>query len=242
MTATPSPLPPDADRRRRRTGRAAFGQPLPLASGGLLPGFEIAYETYGTLSAARDNAILVCHGMTSNQDAAGHDSERNQAGWWEIGIGPGLMLDTDRYFIVCSNVLGGSGGATAPRSIEPAPGLPCAMSPFPGARPRPGSPWRHNGATGAGGRRQMSEMIRKSVHEGRVVRRVVGIGGPVGKGAAGGGADDPGERGEQALPQLGGSRVVVGDGAELGGTEGAETTADGAARREFERRGRMDDL
>lgn len=106
----------------RVADRAAFATPLALGNGGSLPGFEVAYETYGTLSSARDNAILVCHGLTSSQNAAGRDPASTRPGWWEIAIGPGRMLDTDRYFVVCSNVLGGSAGSTAPRSIDPATG------------------------------------------------------------------------------------------------------------------------
>ncbi len=107
---------------RRTTGVAAFPGPLSLAGGGILTGFEIAYETYGTLSPARDNGILVCHGLTSSQNATGRDPTSTRPGWWEIAIGPGRMLDTDRWFVVCSNVLGGSAGSTAPRSIDPATG------------------------------------------------------------------------------------------------------------------------
>lgn len=112
----------ETDGLRRLAGRAAFDTPLALANGGSLPGFEIAYETYGTLSPARDNAILVCHGLTSSQNAAGRDEASNRPGWWQIAIGPGRMLDTDRWFVVCSNVLGGSAGSTAPRSTDPATG------------------------------------------------------------------------------------------------------------------------
>lgn len=108
--------------------RAAFGTPLALESGHQLAEFSIAYETYGELNARRDNAVLVCHGLTSTQHAAGrHDPADAKPGWWDAAIGPGKPFDTERYFVVSSNALGGFGGSTGPASIDPATGRPYGM-------------------------------------------------------------------------------------------------------------------
>jgi magnesium-protoporphyrin IX monomethyl ester (oxidative) cyclase len=109
--------------------KAAFHEPLPLANGGTLDEFTIAYETYGTLSPNRDNAILVCHALTSDAHAAGrHAPGDRKAGWWDDAIGPKKMLDTERYFVICTNVLGGSGGSSSPASLDPRTGRPYGMS------------------------------------------------------------------------------------------------------------------
>jgi homoserine O-acetyltransferase/O-succinyltransferase len=87
----------------------------------------VAYETYGTLNAERSNAILVLHAFSGDAHAAGIHKETGQPGWWSAMIGPGLAFDTDRYFIISSNVLGGCRGTTGPGSIDPATGEPFAM-------------------------------------------------------------------------------------------------------------------
>lgn len=92
-----------------------------LEAGGRLTGVNVAYETYGELNAEATNAILVCHALTGDSHAYGCDE---QPGWWQGLIGPGRALDTDRYYIVCSNVLGGCSGTTGPQSIEPETGRP----------------------------------------------------------------------------------------------------------------------
>ena len=89
-----------------------------LATGEVLPELKLTYETYGTLASDRRNAILVCHGYTSSQHAAGRDSA-GEPGWWDGLIGPGKAIDTERYFVVSSNMLGSSYGSTAPLSINP---------------------------------------------------------------------------------------------------------------------------
>ena len=95
-------------------------QPLTLACGVTLPAHELVYETYGTLNSARDNAVLVCHALSGNHHAAGyHHLDDKHAGWWETCIGPGKPLDTQRFFIVCANNLGGCHGSTGPRSVNP---------------------------------------------------------------------------------------------------------------------------
>ena len=92
---------------------------FPLSNGGHLPELTIAYETYGTLAGNGANAILLSHGYTSNPHAGGDES-----GWWSDLIGPGKAMDTDRYFVICANMLGSSYGSTGPASIDPATGAP----------------------------------------------------------------------------------------------------------------------
>ncbi|MDE3196621.1 MAG: homoserine O-acetyltransferase [Acidobacteriota bacterium] len=101
---------------------------IALDSGATLSPVEIAYETYGALNAAKSNAILITHAFTGDAHAAGISHENGKPGWWDNMIGPGKAFDTDRYFIVCSNVLGGCQGTTGPGSINPATGKPYAMS------------------------------------------------------------------------------------------------------------------
>lgn len=96
-------------------------EPLLLDWGGLLPQFNIAYETWGKLNRDRNNAILLHTGLSASSHA--HSTEANsKPGWWEKFIGSGAPLDTDKYFIVCTNVIGGCYGSTGPSSIDPADG------------------------------------------------------------------------------------------------------------------------
>src|SRR5271167_3816794 len=85
---------------------------LPLDCGRMLAPFEIAYRTYGTLNAERSNAILVCHALTGDQHVANRHPITGKPGWWETIAGPGKPVDTSRYFVICSNVLGGCMGST----------------------------------------------------------------------------------------------------------------------------------
>ncbi len=103
--------------------RACFSEPLPLKSGAVLPGFELVYETYGTLNAARSNAILVCHALSGGHHVAGYyaDNPKN-LGWWDNLVGPGKALDTNKFFVVGVNNLGGCYGSTGPLSINPETG------------------------------------------------------------------------------------------------------------------------
>lgn len=101
--------------------------PLPMRLGGSLPGFQIAYETWGQLSSKRDNAILVQTGLSPGSHARSHTSAPDP-GWWEEFIGPGLALDTNRFFVICSNVLGGCYGSTGPASIDPRTGRQFALT------------------------------------------------------------------------------------------------------------------
>ena len=93
-----------------------------LVSGKTLTDVTLAYETYGKLSADKSNAILVCHSLTGDAHAAGWHENDKKPGWWDTLIGPGKALDTDRYFVICSNVLGGCKGSTGPSSINPETG------------------------------------------------------------------------------------------------------------------------
>ena len=97
----------------------AFTVPLRLDSGGALNGLEIAYRTLGALNAERSNAILVCHALTLDQHLAGPHPSTGKPGWWQRMVGPGLPLDPDRHFIICSNVVGGCMGSTGPASLNP---------------------------------------------------------------------------------------------------------------------------
>ena len=108
---------------------AHFGadEPLVLDAGISLAPFQIAYRTYGTLNAERSNAILVCHALTGDQHVASQNPVTGKSGWWDIMIGPGKPIDTDRYFVICTNVLGGCMGTTGPASTDPATGQPYGL-------------------------------------------------------------------------------------------------------------------
>ena len=102
-----------------------FDEPLELACGRSLPNHELVYETYGKLNASRSNAVLICHALSGNHHAAGyHSSEDKKPGWWDECIGPGKPIDTDRFFVVSLNNIGGCHGSTGPSSINPATGEP----------------------------------------------------------------------------------------------------------------------
>ena len=103
--------------------RFHFDQPLTLRSGKALPGYELMVETYGELNADKSNAVLICHALSGDHHAAGYHSEDDQKpGWWDTCIGPGKAIDTNRFFVVCLNNLGGCGGSTGPVSINPETG------------------------------------------------------------------------------------------------------------------------
>ncbi|RCL02562.1 MAG: homoserine O-acetyltransferase [Candidatus Tokpelaia sp. JSC188] len=108
---------------------AVFGkdQPLQLASGIVLPSFQIAYQTYGALNSNKSNAILICHPLTCDQHVANPHPVTGKPGWWTNLIGPGKIVDTERYFVVCSNVIGGCLGSTGPAAINPQTGKPYAL-------------------------------------------------------------------------------------------------------------------
>jgi len=99
---------------------AQFDEPLELESRGRLSNYQIIYETYGELNANASNAILICHALSSDHHAAGrHHPDDKNPGWWDLLIGPGKPIDTNTFFVVCSNNLGGCNGSTGPSSINP---------------------------------------------------------------------------------------------------------------------------
>lgn len=113
-----------------QTQKVVFDRPLKLESGATVgPPIEVAYETYGHLNDEGTNAILVCHALSGSAHAAGkHKPDDEHVGWWDNAIGPGKAFDTDRYFILCSNVIGGCSGSTGPSSINPQTGKPYGLT------------------------------------------------------------------------------------------------------------------
>ncbi len=107
--------------------RLGADQPLRLESGQLLGPLQIAYQTYGALNADKTNAILVCHALTGDQHLASTNPVTGKPGWWENMIGPGKPIDTNRFFVICSNVVGGCMGTTGPASLNPATGQPWGL-------------------------------------------------------------------------------------------------------------------
>ena len=105
--------------------KARFDAPLALKCGTAFGGYELAFETYGTLNAARSNAVLVCHALNASHHVAGWYADApDNLGWWDNMIGPGKPLDTNRFFVIGVNNLGGCFGSTGPSSINPATGKP----------------------------------------------------------------------------------------------------------------------
>jgi len=104
---------------------AHFDDPLALACGKTLPSYTLVYETYGTLNAEGTNAVLICHALSGHHHAAGrHHEDDRKPGWWDAHIGPGKSIDTNRFFVVSLNNLGGCHGSTGPLSINPETGRP----------------------------------------------------------------------------------------------------------------------
>src|SRR5712691_7095905 len=108
--------------------RTAQFESISLESGASLSPVSVAYETYGELNASKTNAILILHAFSGDAHAAGISHETGKPGWWDNTIGPGKAFDTDKYFIICSNVLGGCQGSTGPSSVNSQTGCPYAMS------------------------------------------------------------------------------------------------------------------
>ncbi len=105
-----------------------FAQPLTLDSGRSLKPFTVAYMTYGTLNAQKSNVVLVCHALSGDQFAASLHPLTAKPGWWDVLIGPGKPIDTDRFFVICQNVIGGCMGSTGPAEINPETGEPYGLS------------------------------------------------------------------------------------------------------------------
>jgi homoserine O-acetyltransferase/O-succinyltransferase len=105
----------------------AISEEITLEHGGRLSGAKLAYETYGKLNREKSNAVLICHALSGDAHAAGWHKGEEKPGWWDIIIGPGKALDTEKFFVICSNVLGGCKGTTGPSSINPRTGKPYGL-------------------------------------------------------------------------------------------------------------------
>ncbi len=110
-----------SSRPLRHLQNATFDGPVALELGGRLPQVTVAYETYGRLNAKGDNAVLICHALSGDSHVTRHDAD-DDPGWWDLVVGPGKPIDTDRYFVICPNILGGCRGTTGPNSVNPETG------------------------------------------------------------------------------------------------------------------------
>jgi homoserine O-acetyltransferase len=117
----------EADHPQSMLVRFGPEAPLKLDAGVALSPFQVAYQTYGTLNAARTNTVLVCHALTGDQHVFNRHPVTGKPGWWETMIGPGKPIDTERYFVVCANVLGACMGTTGPASTHPVTGMPWGL-------------------------------------------------------------------------------------------------------------------
>ena len=103
-----------------KPSKVHFEEILLLASGSSLNGFDLVYETYGKLNAQCSNAILICHALSGDHHVAGyHTPEDKKPGWWDNAIGPNKVIDTNKFFVVCPNNIGGCGGSTGPLASNP---------------------------------------------------------------------------------------------------------------------------
>jgi homoserine O-acetyltransferase len=117
----------DVDDPRSLVVRFPESEPFATDAGIDIAPFSIAYQTYGALNAAKSNAILICHALTGDQHVANIHPVTEKPGWWSTMVGPGKPIDTDRYFVICSNVVGGCMGTTGPASTNPATGRPYGL-------------------------------------------------------------------------------------------------------------------
>jgi homoserine O-acetyltransferase len=129
QTATKVPSGDEALAAELRSKVVTFGPeaPLRLDSGSTISPVTVAYQTYGTLNADKSNAVLICHALTGDQHLANHHPITGKPGWWDLMVGPGKPFDTDRYFVICPNILGGCMGTTGPATIDPAGGAPYGL-------------------------------------------------------------------------------------------------------------------
>ncbi|MBT5308780.1 MAG: homoserine O-acetyltransferase, partial [Rhodospirillaceae bacterium] len=107
--------------------RLGIDEPLRLDCGADLQNFPVAYQTYGTLNEDKSNVIVVCHALTGDQFVAETHPLTGKEGWWDHIVGSGKTIDTDRFFVICSNILGGCMGTVGPKSINPATGKPWGL-------------------------------------------------------------------------------------------------------------------
>jgi homoserine O-acetyltransferase len=127
MDRTTTPLPKSVGAVEPR--QMGFSAPLNLKSGATIQDYRLVYETYGRLNGARSNAVLVCHALNASHHVAGYYAEDpGNIGWWDNMIGPGKPVDTDRFFVVGVNNLGGCFGSTGPSSVDPRTGRPYGAS------------------------------------------------------------------------------------------------------------------
>jgi homoserine O-acetyltransferase/O-succinyltransferase len=120
--------PREADTPRDSlVARFGPGKPLKLDAGIELSPFQIAYKTYGALNAQRSNAVMICHALTGDQHVASTHPVTGKPGWWETMVGPGRPIDTERYFVICPNVMGACMGTSGPSSTNPATGKPWGL-------------------------------------------------------------------------------------------------------------------
>ena len=108
--------------------RLGVEKPLKLDCGLEIADFPIAYQTYGELNADKSNAIMVCHALTGDQFVAGSHPLTGKSGWWNLMVGPGKTIDTNVYFVICSNILGGCMGTYGPKEINPETGKPWGLN------------------------------------------------------------------------------------------------------------------
>ena len=126
--ASTTPNPPGHPNPLGQKVELGLDRPIKLDCGVELGPVTVAYQTYGTLNAERSNAILICHALTGDHYVADPHPITGKPGWWSELVGPGRVFDTDRYFLICSNVLGGCMGTTGPMEIDPATGQPWGLS------------------------------------------------------------------------------------------------------------------
>ncbi|MFY9692194.1 MAG: alpha/beta fold hydrolase, partial [Xanthobacteraceae bacterium] len=117
----------EADEPHSPVVRFVADNPLHLDAGVDFAPLQIAYQTYGALNVARSNAVLVCHALTGDQHVVNDHPVTGKPGWWETMVGPGKPIDTERYFVICPNVVGGCMGSSGPASTNPATGLPWGL-------------------------------------------------------------------------------------------------------------------
>jgi homoserine O-acetyltransferase len=118
----------EADDPHSLVVRFPESEPLTTDAGVDISPLTIAYQTYGALNADKSNAVLICHALTGDQHVANTHPVTEKPGWWSTMVGPGKPIDTDRYFVICSNVVGGCMGTTGPASTDPRTGMPHGLS------------------------------------------------------------------------------------------------------------------
>ncbi len=118
----------EIERPSSPVARFSAAESLAMDGGASLGPWQLAYQTYGTLNADRTNAVLICHALTGDQHVANVHPVTGKRGWWETMVGPGRPIDTDRYFVICANVIGGCLGSTGPASTDPSTGRAYGLS------------------------------------------------------------------------------------------------------------------